>query len=103
MSLIQQLLNKVSALTEKVNTISTSAKKTSEFPQQSILDENSKIRVEKNGISEHIKISQIASSGGLKEWNAGIYNSRVAVYKNDLIYKLTSIATLPYNSVNFDL
>lgn len=54
-----QLVQRIAALTERLNLIEESAKKTGELPLQENLDKNSLIRVSKNGLSEHVSVEQV--------------------------------------------
>lgn len=61
-NLVNELLGKVSALTQTVNQLLSKSKSIPELPSQNILDSNSLLHVSKGGTSEKITVQQIINA-----------------------------------------
>ena len=116
MGLIEQLLTKVNALTAEINQIKANAKENQDFPAQSVLDVDSKIRLTKDRVSSYITPRQL-----IEAINSGSYNKLLnignitvvdnvitipsgASWKiNNVVYTTTSDTniTVPYTSTGY--
>ena len=97
---LASVLQKITNLTETVNSMIEKAKKTDQFPHQTGLNANSKIRVFINGVSEYVTVQQLVDSSVLSKYNYGIngivsgtieYTGGLSYKTNNLVYRFNNV------------
>lgn len=87
MSQFQQLLlNAVNALTNRFNSMEANAKKTDELPQQTTLNNNSKVRLSFDGVSQWIYLSQVFNVIRNQLFDRLVYIGTIALVENVITF-----------------
>ena len=80
MSFETLVIERLTAITNKLNDIQVNAKRTEEFPEQELLVPTSKMRVSKGGVSEWLEIQKLIDAIALIVKDNGVV---ILVSKND--------------------
>lgn len=115
MAQIDILTAQVAQIIKALNDLNANARKTSEFPLQDPIVDNSLVRVEESGVSKHITLSQIIDRATSFISNELLYFSGVTISVNNVtlltgsVWRIDSVIksnaanapfTVPYTSVS---